>query len=485
MRVLVADEDPDVRKVTGSAPRTERRAQPRVAPHLPLWVGGISAVAFGLGSLAVTHGTLARVGCAVLTIGLVAFAVRRIHQKTSDPLRTAADALDAMHHGDYTHRARTDVFDGPVSDLLMQINQLARHLQAERARVEEASALLQAVVERMDVALLAFDDKAALRWWNPAAERLFDAKLRTGAAAKDLGADELLSGGTERSVTLPGNASPSALELRRGVFHRAGRRYQFMLLSSVQRVRREEERSAWQRLGRVLGNEVNNTLTPIQSLAVTCRSMLDEEGEDCVPQVLSALGVMEHRSAALSHFISEFARLARLPEPRLERLDLGAHVRRVVPLDARCPVHVVGKQAVEILADETLLEQALLNLLRNAIDASVTRRGEVTIDWQTDEQGVVLSIIDEGGGVSNPDNLFVPLFSTKPGGGGTGLVLARNIVEAHGGELRLDNRPQAWGCVARITLPRAPRLPCEPAATAGNDEGPVTAAIDPPAPGTG
>jgi nitrogen fixation/metabolism regulation signal transduction histidine kinase len=458
------------------------KAQARVAPHLPLWVGATSAAAFALGSVAGTHGTLVRAGCAALAIGLVVFAVRRIHQKASHPLRTAANVLDAMRHGDYTHRARTDIFDGPVSDLLMEINQLARHLQAERARAEEASALLQAVVERMDVALLAFDDKAVLRWWNPAAERLFEAKLRAGIAAKELGAEELLSGDTERSVSLPGNASPSAWELRRGVFHRAGRRYQFVLLSSVQRVRREEERAAWQRLVRVLGHEVNNTLAPIQSLAATCRSMLDEEGEACVPQVLSALEVMEHRSAALSHFISEFARLARLPEPRLERLDLEAQVRRVVPLDARCPVHIVGRQAVEILADGPLLEQALLNLIRNAIDASVTRHGEVTIDWQTDEQSAILSIIDEGGGVSNPDNLFVPLFSTKPGGSGIGLVLARNIVEAHGGQLRLDNRRQAWGCVARVTLPRAPRLPLDKAAEAGNDKG---EAIDPPAHGTG
>ncbi len=456
------------------------KAQPRVAPYLPLWIGATSAVAFALGSVAVGHGTLALVGCGALSMGLVVFAVRRIHSKTSHLLRTATHALDAMRDGDYTHRARTDVFNGSASDLLIEINQLARHLQAERARVEEASALLHAVVERMDVALLAFDDKAGLRWWNPAAERLFDVKLRAGVAAKDLGAEELLSGDTERSVTLPGNASRSAWELRRGEFQRAGRRYQFVLLSSVQRVRREEERAAWQRLVRVLGHEVNNTLTPIQSLAVTCRSMLDEEGEACVPQVLSALVVMEHRSAALSHFISEFARLARLPEPRLERLDLGAQVRRVVPLDARCPVYIVGKQAVEILADGPLLEQALLNLVRNAIDASVTRQGAVTIDWQADEQSAILSIVDEGGGVSNPDNLFVPLFSTKPGGSGTGLVLARNIVEAHGGELRLDNRPQAWGCVARITLPRAPRLTPDQAAEADR----TIDAIDAPAPGT-
>jgi two-component system nitrogen regulation sensor histidine kinase NtrY len=238
---------------------------------------------------------------------------------------------------------------------------------------------------------------------------------------------------------------------------RSGTGYQFVLLSSAQRVRREEERAAWQRLVRVLGHEVNNTLAPIQSLAATCRAMLAEDAAGAAPQVLSALEVMEHRAASLGRFISEFARLARLPEPRLEPLELGAHVRRVVALDGRCPVHVVGKQQVELLADGPLLEQALLNLIRNAIDASLARQGAVTIDWHADADSAVLSIIDEGTGVTNSDNLFVPLFSTKPQGSGIGLVLARNIVEAHGGQLRLDNRQRTSGCVARVTLPRAPR----------------------------
>jgi two-component system nitrogen regulation sensor histidine kinase NtrY len=309
-------------------------------------------------------------------------------------------------------------------------------------------------VERVDVAVLAFDHEAHLRWWNPAAERLFSAKLRPELSARELGAEDLLGGPSERSVGLPGHDATSVWELRRGVFHRAGQRYQFLLLSSAQRVRREEERAAWQRLVRVLGHEVNNTLAPIQSLAATCASMLAEDGQTAVAQVRSALEVMEQRAASLGRFISEFARLARLPEPRLEPLELSAQLRRVASLDGRCPVHVVGKGPVEVLADGPMLEQALVNLVRNAVDASKSRQGEVTIDWSMDASSVVLSIVDEGGGIANPDNLFVPLFSTKPGGSGIGLVLARNIVEAHGGQLRLDNRQRVSGCVARVTLPR-------------------------------
>jgi nitrogen fixation/metabolism regulation signal transduction histidine kinase len=359
-----------------------------------------------------------------------------------------------MRRGDYMHRARTDVVHGAVADLLGEINQLAQHLQAERARSEETAALLEALVQRVDVALLAFDEQRHLRWWNPAAELLFDARLRVEMSAGELGATELLEGPSERSVGLPGHDLTSAWELRRGVFHRAGQRYQFLLLSSAQRVRREEERAAWQRLVRVLGHEVNNTLAPIQSLASTCRSMLGDEGDLAVPQVRAALEVMEQRAASLGRFIAEFARLARLPEPRLEPLELTDQLRRVAALDARCPVRLLGKGRVAVLADGPMLEQALVNLVRNAIDASAARHGEVMIDWSVDASHVVLSILDEGGGIANPDNLFVPLFSTKPGGSGIGLVLARNIVEAHGGQLQLDNRQRSPGCVARLTLPR-------------------------------
>jgi nitrogen fixation/metabolism regulation signal transduction histidine kinase len=386
--------------------------------------------------------------------------------QASHALRTAANVLDAMRRGDYTHRARTDIVHGAVADLLREINHLAQHLQSERARAEETAALLQALVDRVDVALLAFDDQRLLRWWNPAADRLFSTRLRVDVSARELGAEELLTGASERSVGLPGHDPSSVWELRRGVFHRAGQRYQFLLLSSAQRMRREEERAAWQRLVRVLGHEVNNTLAPIQSLAMTCRSMLSD-GEAAVVEVRAALEVMEHRAASLAHFISEFARLARLPAPRLEPLELAEQLRRVASLDARCPVRVVGKGPVEVLADGPMLEQALVNLIRNAVDASEPRHGEVTIDWSMDAASVVLSIVDDGNGISNPDNLFVPLFSTKPGGSGIGLVLARNIVEAHGGQLRLDNRQRAQGCVARITLPRWDERPVEKSGPAG------------------
>jgi nitrogen fixation/metabolism regulation signal transduction histidine kinase len=255
---------------------------------------------------------------------------------------------------------------------------------------------------------------------------------------------------------LDGHDPAEPLELRRGVFHQGGERYHFVLLASAQRVRRQEERAAWQRLVRVIGHEVNSTLTPIQSLAGTCLALLAEPTPEVGPQLERALRAIEHRSRGLAQFIADYARLARLPEPRTERLRLATCLPRLIALDERCPVRLIGRSPVEVLVDPVLIEQALQNLLRNAIDASIETGGSVSVDWQSSEHDVVLSIIDEGTGILNPDNLFVPLFSTKKGGSGVGLVLARNIIEAHGGQLSLANRPRSPGAVARVTLPRAP-----------------------------
>lgn len=413
------------------------------------------ASAFVLGFAAARRSVIELLLAAVVSLAIGVFVSRRIRTWIARPLQTAINVLDAVRHHDYAHRARTDVGSGPVKDLLDEANALARHLADERERANEASALFEGVVRRIDVALLAFDDAAALVWWNPAAARVFNDKLVEGTTAEALGVSDWLEGPSERPVTVRGTLS--TWELRRGTFLRAGRIYQFVLLASLRRVRREEERAAWQRLLRVIGHEVNNTLAPVSSLAATSIGMLRDEGAAATSSVLRALEVIEHRSASLGRFIAEYARLARLPEPTSAPTQIAALIRRLAAMDTRCAVRVVGRGDITLLADAPLLEQALVNLIRNAIDAAVTTSGEVTIDWQVEGEDAVIVIVDDGPGIENPENLFVPLFSTKPGGSGIGLVLARNIVEAHGGELRLENRVRASGCIARVSIPLADR----------------------------
>jgi signal transduction histidine kinase len=379
-----------------------------------------------------------------------------LRRQASHPLRTAANVLDAMRHGDYTHRARTDIVHGAVAHLLGEINHLAQHLQAERARAEETAALLQALVDRVDVALLAFDDQGLLRWWNPAADRLFSTKLRVAVSARELGAEELLTGASERSVGLPGHDPSSVWELRRGVFHRAGQRYQFLLLSSAQRVRREEERAAWQRLLRVLGHEVNNSLAPIQSMAGTLASLALREPlpEDWREDFRGGLELIGHRAGALSRFLASYSQLTRLPPPRPGAVALPELLDKVARLDARRPVQLESGPSVTVNVDADQLEQALINLVRNAVEASLPVGGEVLLRWREEPDRVVIEVLDEGEGPPVSDNLFVPFFTTKPGGSGIGLALARQVAEAHEGGVSLLARADTRGAVATLWLPQ-------------------------------
>ncbi len=221
---------------------------------------------------------------------------------------------------------------------------------------------------------------------------------------------------------------------------------------------REEEREAWQRLLRVLGHELNNSLAPIQSVAQSLESSLQRErqgnpSESLLADVRQGLAIIRSRTEALARFMAAYSRLARLPQPTLAPVDLHDVVHSVAKLSVRVPLSLKEGPHAMIRADRDQIEQLLINLIRNAADASLEVGGEVSIEWSRNGSYWEVRVIDEGPGISNPANLFVPFFTTKPGGSGIGLVLSRQIAEAHGGTLTLENRQEHSGCIARLRLP--------------------------------
>jgi len=231
--------------------------------------------------------------------------------------------------------------------------------------------------------------------------------------------------------------------------------YELLVLTDLSRTLREEERIAWQRLVRVLGHELNNSLAPIKSVAGSLENLLrrDPLPTDWHEDARSGLNVIATRADALSRFMEAYARLARLPPPLKEQMDVGEVVNRAANLETRLPVQMQGGPVISIRADAGQVEQALINLLYNAAEASLPTRGAVTIGWKEVEEGVEIFVRDEGEGIMNPTNLFVPFFTTKPGGSGIGLALSRQIAEAHGGSLTLANRVGASGAEALLRLP--------------------------------
>ncbi|HQX65123.1 MAG TPA: ATP-binding protein [Dokdonella sp.] len=393
----------------------------------------------------------------VITVITVLLALE-LRRRAIYPLRTLSNLLEALREGDYSLRGSAARRGDAIGEVVIEINTLAQTLREQRLAVEEKSALLTKVIAALDIAVLAFDAESHLKLANPAAERLLGSSFNflKGRSAAALGLGDCLSL-TEPCISERSFAGGNGRwEVRRAVFREDGRPHDLLVITDLSRTLREEERLAWQRLLRVLGHELNNSLAPIRSMAATLAKLLAVEpmAEDWRDDAGSALGVIGDRAEALARFMARYTAFARLPPPKPRRFAFAELVQRVAHLEQRMAVVVEAGAAVDIDADPDQIEQALINLLKNAVDATLPDGGKVRIRWQCNDSELSIEIIDAGSGLPHTENLFVPFFTTKPGGSGIGLVLARQIFEAHGGSLTLENRGDAQGCVARGILPR-------------------------------
>lgn len=383
----------------------------------------------------------------------LAVALRR---RVVFPLYTLANLLEALRMGDTSLRARRGEGDDALAQVLREVNVLRDTLRDQRLGEREATALLGRVVDEIDAAVFAFDGGDRLRLANRAGERLLgrSAGRLLGRPADELRLDELLAGPPHQVLarTFPGGGG--RWDLRRSTFRQEGRPHRLVVLTDLSRTLREEERQTWKRLIRVLGHELNNSLAPIKSMAATLAALLDRSPrpEDWEEDMAQGLDVISNRSASLARFLAAYSRLARLPPPRRIDTRISRVVERVAALETRRPVKLSPGPEVIVSADPDQLEQLLINLLKNAVEAAGETGGGVEMGWRYVLDGVEVWVRDEGPGLSNTDNLFVPFYTTKEGGTGIGLVLSRQIAEAHGGVLTLENAAEG-GCEARLRLP--------------------------------
>jgi len=316
---------------------------------------------------------------------------------------------------------------------------------------------VRSVLEHIDSAIFTFDERWRLRLVNRAGERLLGrpAEQLHGRTAGELGVEAFLTGDDTRTaeIVLPGGHG--RFRIRRTTFRQSGVPHVLLSMSDLSRALREEERQAWQRLLRVLSHELNNSLAPIRSIAGSLGTILKREPlpDGWQDDAQQGLEVIDLRAAALTRFLQAYSELARLPQPVLRPIDVGETVRRVAGLETRVAVAVEPGPELTIHADGDQLEQLLINLVRNGADAVLETGGRVTMSWTAAADSVEISVADEGAGISGTANLFIPFFTTKPGGMGIGLTLARQIAEAHNGALTLSNGV-AGGAVARLRLPR-------------------------------
>ncbi|HST79728.1 MAG TPA: ATP-binding protein [Verrucomicrobiae bacterium] len=384
-----------------------------------------------------------------------------LHGQVIRPLQTLSNMVAAIREDDFSFRLRGGSRDDSLADLIYEINALATRLQQQKVSALEATALLKKVLMEIDVAVFTFDQQQHLTIVNRAGEQLMGriAPRMLGLNAQELGLAEFLQSSEPQTVqmTFPGKHGRWAIS--HTSFRENGVPHQLLIVSDLSRALREEERQAWQRLIRVLGHELNNSLAPIKSIAGTLASLTSRASmpEDVTEDMRQGLRVIENRVESLNRFMQAYTQLARMPAPTRVRIEISPLVQRVASLERRLTVKTIEGPRVTIDADPDQLEQVLINLIRNAVDASLDsslrQAGTVEVGWRTNARSVEIFIRDEGPGLLNSDNLFVPFFTTKHGGSGIGLTLSRQIAEAHGGVLQLSNRSDRTGCEAVVALP--------------------------------
>jgi two-component system nitrogen regulation sensor histidine kinase NtrY len=402
----------------------------------------------------------------LLIVGLwLGFAISVRHRVTFS-LQTLSNLLAAMREEDFSVRGRGARRDDAMGEVMIEVNSLSETLREQRLGALEAGALLRTVMEEIDVAIFTFDKENKLRLVNRAGERLLARPVERllGFTAAELGLGACLEGDAGRTMELTFPGGSGRWGMRRGSFRQAGLPHHLVVLSDLSRALRDEERQAWQRLIRVMGHELNNSLAPIQSVAQSLESGLNSlrnEG-DLRPEMNRALmddiqqgfGIIRSRTEALARFMAAYSRLARLPAPKLAPVSVKDWISRVAMLETRVKVKIQVGPEVMISGDADQLEQLLINLVHNAADAVLECGTQASVGWSSQDSQLEVWVLDDGPGIQNTANVFVPFFTTKPGGTGIGLALSRQIAEAHGGTLTLENRRGSRGCEARLRLPR-------------------------------
>ena len=392
-----------------------------------------------------------------------------VRNRAAWPLRTLANLLSGLREGDFSMRLRGGRQGDALGELVTEANALARELRGQRLAALEATSLLRAVMAEIDVAIVVFDAAGKLKLANRAAERLLATPIErlVGADAAELALADCLVGELARTLERDFPGGSGRFGVRRATVREGGEPHQLLVIANLSSALREEERTAWQRLIRVLGHELNNSLAPIKSIAgsLSRRIGQPELSEEAKDDLERGLQVISERADSLTRFMEGYSRLARLPAPRKRPIALASFVQSVAALEKRAPVTIASGPSISVHADPDQLQQLLINLIANGAEASGERPSAndaspdstgppaVTLRWSFDAGELLIEVIDDGPGLANPANLFVPFFTTKPKGSGIGLVLCRQIAEAHGGSLRLRNRDDGSGCVAELRLP--------------------------------
>ena len=388
---------------------------------------------------------------------LIGFCASTLYQKITYQFRTLSNLLEGMTRGDYSLRGRMSKPDSALGQLVEQINSLSDTLMNQRFSAMESQLLVEKIIQHIDVAIVAINEDQLISLMNPAGEKLLNVKQAqvVGKPLASIGAELLLTVDKQQVLELEFANAKGQFQIIADSYREHGHQHQLFFITNVHGLLREHERQAWQNLIRVLSHEINNSLAPISSFASTLKSLAKKQSleQSFADNLDTGLHVVSERALSLRQFVDSYRQLSHLPEPHKKMVQLAKVFERILPLFVKQTVKLSLSTDIKVPMDEVQVEQVLINLLKNAEEAMEKGKGVITIGAFVQDNHCYIEICDNGCGLSSDKNLFTPFYTTKKQGSGIGLVLCRQIIEAHKGYLSLVNRKETSGVIATIQLP--------------------------------
>lgn len=432
--------------------------------RLMLWV--LSCLIPVVAMFAIQHvvhpvSIVSRVGIAALAVLWIIVTAAAVRGELLHHVRTLSNLVESIRTQDYSMKGARAREHGELAGLYHEINDLTDSLKSSRQSEQELLNVLEKVVSRINVAIVVCDSADRIRLVNQLAVTLLkcSAESLVGAAFADTALAKLPLSDQPRLIDFTFPGADGRWQITQQHYRHHGRPSRIVFIADLKQVLSDEEIAAWQRLIRVIGHEVNNSLTPIMSLCQTLTGILGKpDASDHADDVREGMNVIAERAAGLKEFISVYSRLARLPEPQKVLFPVADLVSKMRVIFADKPLAIQPVPDIALFGDPVQIEQALINLIKNALEANPAGAAAIEVSIHCDEGNCELRVVDNGSGISNPENLFVPFYSTKREGAGIGLVLSRQIAAKHHGHVSLSNRQDGPGAVARLILPLPPAV---------------------------
>ncbi|WJY13501.1 ATP-binding protein [Pectobacteriaceae bacterium CE90] len=386
----------------------------------------------------------------------IGYCVLMARQSLHYQIATLMNLIEAITHNDFSLRGKQQKKNSALNGLIDMINELASSMQQQRLTVKQQQYLVKTVINNIDVAIVAINNQGEVAFLNNTAAKLLNTTPQTiqGQSLESLPFKPLFEQPENSVIEWNFPERHGKFKIGHDSYFEDGLRQRLLFITDVSQLLREEEYRAWRNLLRVMSHEINNTLTPIASLSQVLTSLIPTEEKEEYQDIRDGLQIIHERANNLKSFVESYRKLASLPKPEKSLQDAGELIRNLLPLfeHRKIVLHDSGRAMINI--DAVQIEQLMINILKNADESMADEiDGVVTLGWQIKENKFHLDVLDEGHGIGNRDNLFVPFYSTKKNGSGIGLMLSRQIVELHGGYFSLENRRDRTGCKVSITLP--------------------------------